>query len=382
MRLARRLVLSLVIPSALFAGCGSSSSGGDTPATTQGGGGTTGTGGSTGTGAGGSGTGGTAAATCTESGGIDLAGLWAVKVRLDVSVQSAPDGVVKVCPMDQKGPSDILVLVEIAQDGTNLPSITTHVCDFTLPSVSAMAGGCVGSMPGSVTAQVSASTALHAALPTVTLPPVKGTLSGTTPGSMFNPERVNVVLGSKSPDGKNMAHWNPSTSCDNAAAPKGTDTMCETTCVSACDDATDSDADTAPGVTVTVCGQSQEAAGAMCNVDDPKVPGWTLQGKAYLNFAVNPLLNGVVKSSCQIDGTNVDAAITYDVLGGDVWLSGAQISVGQIISAIPIFKVVPETSKYTGLRVDGKHGAPNWGIDASNLKAACDTAVKQAKSAF
>jgi len=34
------------------------------------------------------------------------------------------------------------------------------------------------------------------------------------------------------------------------------------------------------------------------------------------------------------------------------------------------------------LRVDGKHGAPSWGLDLANLKAACDTAAKQAKSAF
>jgi hypothetical protein len=365
----------------MVVGCGSSSSGGDTPASTQGGGGSTGTGGS-GTGAGGGGTGGTATAACMESGAIDLAGLWAVKVRLDVSLQSAPSNLVAVCPMDQKGPSELLVLVEIAQDGTVLPAITTHICDFNLPSVTAMAGGCVGSMPGSVTAQVSPSTALRAALPGTKLPPVKGTLSGTAPGATFNPERVNVVLGSKSPDGKGMAHWNPSTSCDNSAAPKGTDTMCETSCVSSCDDAVDTDGDTAPGVTVTVCGQSQEAAGAMCHPDDPMTPGWTLQGKAYLNFSVNPLLNGVVKSSCQIDGSGVDAAIDYDVIGGDVWLSGAQISVGQIISAIPTFKVVPESSKYTALRVDGKHGAPNWALDVSNLKAACDTAAKHAKSAF
>ena len=134
-----------------------------------------------------------------------------------------------------------------------------------------------------------------------------------------------------------------------------------------------------------ICGKDPLGECVVFNVvapnhaDDPKTPGWTLQGKAYLNFAVNPLLTGVATSSCEIDGTSVDAAIVYDVIGGDVWLSNAQISVGEIIGAIPTFQVVPETSKFKAVRIDGKHGAADWGLDVGNLPAACVAAVKRAK---
>ena len=390
MVVVRHAFVALVVPATLaLAACGSSSSG----ATPGGAGAASGAGGSgagpgggasgggTGAGAGGSGAGGGTTAACAESGDLDIDGLWAAKVRLDVSLQSAPGGVVAVCPTDQKGASDLLVLFEIKQSGTTITSITPHACSFTLPSATAMAGGCVGTQPGSVTAQVVAAPALAGALPAFKLPSVGGKLSGTAPGAMFQPERVNVVLGSKA-GGMNMAHWLPSAACDSPSGPKGTDGACDPGCVSDCGDAVDQDMDGNLGVTLDVCGQSNEAPGAMCHADDPQTPGWTLQGKAFLNVLLDPLLSGVAQSSCQIDGAHVDANITYDILGGNVWLSGTQIAVGEIIKAIPTFKVLPATSKFTALRVDGKHGAPSWGLDLANLKAACDTAAKQAKSAF
>src|SRR6185503_14294480 len=112
---------------------------------------------------------------------------------------------------------------------------------------------------------------------------------------------------------------------------------------------------------VAVCGRSaaDDEQGIACNTDDPTQAGVTVQGRAWLDLQIDPLMSGKATSSCEIEGT-VDAAINYNLVGSDVYLVNAQIGVSTAITTLPKFTVVTADSPYRMLRVDGQHGAPNW----------------------
>lgn len=363
----------------LAAACG----GGDDSAPASTPGGTAGSGGSGAAGSAGA-AGSVSALTCKEEGDLDVGGTFAVKVRLEVTMKSDPNAVVSVCPADQKGAADLLAILKVSQSGATIDAVDTIVCDVTLPPVSAIAGACSAGQKGTVTAQVAVSKALAAQIPKVKPKTVKATLGGTAPGAAFEPERLTFILGSKSATADAMAKWKDASStspCNSLTKPLGTSMECETMCVSDCNDVVDADVDGYPGASFDVCGRGDEPPGAMCNTEDPSEPGVTLQGKAFLDFVIDPKLSGTAKSSCEITGS-ADATIRYNVLGANVRLSGSVLPVGSVITAIPAFEVVKETSKYRAVRVDGKHAAPDWKVDFSSPDSACDAVRKNASSVF
>jgi hypothetical protein len=77
-------------------------------------------------------------------------------------------------------------------------------------------------------------------------------------------------------------------------------------------------------------------------------------------------------SSCEIAGT-IDSVVTYNVVGADVYLAGAPISVTSAIESLPTFTVDASTSKFRMVRIDGKYGAPDWMVDPTQPSAACAT---------
>ncbi|MCC6648658.1 MAG: hypothetical protein IT374_24230 [Polyangiaceae bacterium] len=344
-----------------------------------------------GSGAGGAGSGGAAGAAggtsgiaCVEDGALDVGGLFAVKVRLEVTMKSDPAAVVSVCPADQRGAADLVGIVRVSQSGTTVDALDTIVCDVTLPPVTAIAGSCSAGQKGTVATQVSLSKALIAQVPKVRPKTVKATLGGTAPGATFEPERLVFILGSKAASADGMAKWKDTSSsspCNSLTKPLGTSMDCEVMCVSDCGDVVDADQDGYPGASFDVCGRGDEPPGALCNTDDPSEPGVTLQGKAFVDFVIDPQLSGVAKSSCEIAG-GADASIRYNVLGANVRLSGSLLPVGSVITSIPAFEVVKETSKYRAVRVDGKHAAPDWKLDFSDPASACDALRKNASSVF
>ncbi len=357
--------------------------GGDDPAPSSPPGGAAGAGGSGAAGSAGA-AGATSGLGCKEEGALDLGGTFAVKVRLEVTMKSDPAAVVSVCPADQRGAADLLAIVKMSQSGGAIDAVDTIVCDVTLPPVTAIAGSCSAGQKGTVAAQVSVSKALAAQVPKVRPKTVTAKLGGDAPGATFDPERLTFILGSKSASADAMAKWKDISStspCNSLTKPLGTSMDCEAMCVSDCGDVLDADLDGYPGASFDVCGRGDEPPGAMCNTDDPSEPGVTLQGKAFLDFVIDPKLSGVAKSSCEITG-NADASIRYNVLGANVRLSGSLLPVGSVITAIPAFEVVKETSKYRAVRVDGEHGAPDWKVDFPNPDSACDAVRKSASSVF
>jgi hypothetical protein len=361
-------------------GCGSDS--GDDAGAAAGAGASAGAGGSSGSPGAGGGSGASAggsagaggAAACQEDGDLDLNGTWLMRVRLDVSMKSEAGAVVQVCPDNQKGPSDLLLIVKMGQSGLEISSIEATLCSFTLPEVTAFVGQCDpnGAL---VKARVEASKALLATLPGVKPLPIKGKLGGAAAGASFEPDRFVYTLGSRS-TGEQMATWKGGGTCDNSAAPLGTGKSCEAMCVSSCDDVVDADGDMFPGISLTVCGfGADESVGALCNTDDPSEPGVTLQGHAGINFQVDPQLTGTAESSCLIKGKVVDAKIVYNILGADVRLAGSPLTIASVIQAIPKFVVSAETSTFQAVRIDGKHGALDLKLAADNPQAACEAAI-------
>lgn len=334
-----------------------------------------GPGGSNPGGAGGSGgSGGGGAQKCDKSGDLDLSGTWLIKARLEVVMTSLEGALVQVCPIDQTGPADLLLLGRFEQSGAELTSMSVTICDFSLPEVTAIVGKCTDDALGEVRSRVSPSAALRDALPTLVVPKAKGKLGGTTDGASFSPDRLTFALGSESLTGP-MAIWKGGPVCDDPKSPLGTGEGCEEQCVSPCSDVIDSDGDKLPGVTMGVCGFAKdELQGTKCNTDAPEEAGVTLQGKAGINFRVDPLLTGAAENSCTIRG-KVDAEIDYNVLGANLRLSGGILSVKAVREAIPAFDVVADKSQFVAFRVDGKYGTPDLGISADNPKAACKAAI-------
>jgi hypothetical protein len=318
---------------------------------------------------------------CTATGDIDIGGTWLALVRLKVNLVNQPGSIVSLCPAMQTGEGTFLAIVTMDQNGLSVSNLVVTVCNVTLPEVKAFVGNMCDETQA-ITSQISPTPQLLDTLPSVSVSPLTGTLSTTQAGSVFTPERITYVLGSKA-GGMNMAHWNSSTTCDSSTNILGTSTSCETMCVSDCTDAVDTDMDGAPGVTMTACGYSPDdtANGTTCQTDDPSVPGVALQGKAYLNFQVDPQLIGTVDSSCSMHGT-ADSSIIYNIIGGDVRLEGSQITITQVVTSIPLFNVDSSGSKFLAVRVDGKYGTSNLMLDTSNPKTACGIANAQAQSLF
>jgi len=347
-----------------------------------GGEGTTGSGGAGG-GSGGAGTGGNPGPSCEgQPDTLDLAGTWAALGALTVSVKGQPGGLVTICPADQEGQANLTLLVTIGQDSANptkLVDVRATLCTVELPAVTAVVGACEPGTEAAVTTQISATEALLAALPSLTASTVGGTLGGTEIGSDITFEKFVVTAGS-SETGENLPTWDPKApGCD--AFDLGHSNVCEAKCVANCAGLEDSDGDGYPGVTLDVCGRTQDDEGQPCNAADPTTPGVTIQGRAFAALEVDPQFTGTATSSCELRGT-VDSSVSYSVVGADVALAGSQISVASALDALPSLVVKPADSKLTMVRVDGKYATTDLKLDPTDPLAACKIIIAKRNELF
>lgn len=337
-----------------------------------------------GSGAGGSGTTGSSAGGAGGAGGgsnaivcegapadPDLEGTFAAYGRLAVSLQGQPGGAITICPADQIGESTMLLLVSVHKDPmdpTKLVDVGAVLCEIELPVVTALVGTCDPMSKSLVSTQIIAPKTLLDALPDVKTTPVAGSANG----SSFSLDRFIMTIGSTK-GGAMLPTWNDASSMCTATT-LGRTNQCEMTCVDDCAALRDDDADTYPAVTVNVCGTTPDdvKANVTCNADAPNVPGTTLQGRAFIDMEVNPLLTGSAKSSCEVEGT-IDSEVLYRLVGADIYLAGAQIGVTSAIKSLPAFQVDPQASRFRMVRIDGKYGAPDWNVDVASPKAACST---------
>jgi hypothetical protein len=371
----RAWVIPLISASIWACGGGCGSSGGEDESTASTSGTAAGSGG--GAGASGSGAGGGVHAITCDGAPADpaLEGTWAAVGKLAVKLEGAPGGVITLCPTDQIGEASMLLLLSIkadAADAQKLAEVSASLCSIELPTVSALLGSCDPKSQGLVHTQIIAPEAFLAALPKVATPTVSGAVSGKGNGAPVAFERLTVALGA-SKGGDMLPRWDESgLAC--AGLSVGHTNACEMACVSDCAALRDDDGDSYPGVTLQVCGKtsSDEKSGVACHADNPDAPGATLQGKAFMDLQVDPRFTGTAKSSCEINGT-IDAAVLYNIVGADVYLAGSNVSVNQAIKSLPAFKVDSAQSRFRMVRIDGKYGAPSFGVDPAAADAACAT---------
>jgi hypothetical protein len=360
----RRLLLGAAL---LAAGCGG---GGASPG--NGGGTTTGST-SSATGGAGGGTTSTAVACTGQPANLALSGTWAAYGQLSVKLMGMPGGAITICPADQVGAATLLLLVTATQnaaDPTKIDQVSATLCSLTLPTVTALVGTCNPSSQALVSTQIIAPAGLIAALPKVATATTTGTVGGTAPGSSITMNPLDVVVGSTK-SGSMMPSWNTMTSGCSASG-IGNTNACDTACVADCASLRDDDMDGYPGVTVQVCGETQSDKNLTCNASMPSKAGVTLQGEAFIDIEVNPTFTGTAVSSCELSGT-VDSEVLYHVVGADVYLAGAPISVASAIESLPTFQVDPSLSKFRMVRIDGQYGAPDWNVDPTQPSAACAT---------
>jgi hypothetical protein len=320
--------------------------------------------------------GGSTAITCSgQPATLSLSGTWAALADLSVNLQGVPGGAITICPANQVGQAKLLLLVTIQQnatDPTKLDQVKATLCSVTLPTTTALVGNCDPSSPSLVSTQLIVPQAFIDALPSVAAATAMGTLSGTSPGATLTVDPLDVVVGSTQ-SGSGLPTWDTTSSACNQAN-IGESKTCDTSCVSDCTAMRDDDMDGYPGVTIQVCGVTQDdtSSGAKCNAAMPQNPGVSLQGEGYINIEVNPSVSGKVKSSCEITGT-VTTEVLYHLVGANVYLAGSPINVSSAIESLPTFQVDPAASKAVMVRIDGQYGAPNWMVDPASPAAACAT---------
>src|SRR5262249_26366635 len=77
--------------------------------------------------------------TCdSQPANLALSGTWAAVGKLSVKLQGAPGGAITICPADQVGEAEILMLITVQQnaaDPTKIDQIQANLYSITLPTV-------------------------------------------------------------------------------------------------------------------------------------------------------------------------------------------------------------------------------------------------------
>jgi len=315
---------------------------------------------------------------------LSLGGTWAAYGKLAVSLQGSPGGAISICPADQVGESTMLVMVTVTQDPADPKKIVearATLCSIELPTVTALVGSCDPSSASLVSTQIVAPPAFIGALPDVPSAPVAGALGGAASGAAVAFDRFTLTVGANKP-APALPRWDVNAaSCSSTSV--GRTNACEPGCVDDCAALRDDDGEGYPGVTMHVCGYtpSDQKSGIACHADMPDDPGATLQGRAFIVMQVDPKLDGVAESSCEVSG-NIDSSVLYNLIGADIYLAGSPITVTQAIQSLPSFQVDPAASKFRMVRIDGKYGAPSLGVDPVQAKAACTEIIKHVNELF
>jgi hypothetical protein len=312
-----------------------------------------------------------------DAGALDLAGLWAVLVRYELTLTGKSGGALTTCPSPQAASSELLMLLDVVHNNTTV-DVTPVPCWITLPSYAVLIGACDPQAPNLVTVSLTPSQQLLAALPSVIMPSAHGALSGATPGSsltMVDP--FSLLLGSTEPPPAMPAWHSANAGCGLWATNIGRGPACEAACVDDCPATLDHDGDSYLGISIDVCGRTPDDVqnNVSCQLQEPSAPGTTVQGMLRAALFTNPKLHGSIKSSCEITG-KLDAALALNLLGADVYLANTMISVASMALSLPDQQPDSAKSSFRMLRVDGKHGSVGWNLDASQKSQACATILQ------
>jgi len=361
------LLASVLACGALTAACSSETS---TPSQPQAEGGTAGNAGSSSADAG---------LACQEPSQLDLDGIFAIYARLSLTFLSRPGGAVTVCPVDQTSDGTFLALAELRHvpGSTKLDQVRMSVCSLTLPEISAGVGGCDPDT-NVVWAGLRFPQVLVDALPLTPMGEATGLLSKPQIGATVDLSRMTFLIGTRE-KGDAMPGWQSDVEgCGMNDVAPGRGATCDENCVSGCSQLADDDHDQWPGVTVHVCGVTDDdkKQNVPCNAENPSEPGVTIQGRSVLDLQVDPLFSPQVRSSCEMAGS-IDTEIRYNVCGADLYLMNTPISVTSAIASLPVYKVNSQQSTFRAVRIDGRHGAPSWDPDFGKLLDTCRRVIER-----
>ena len=291
---------------------------------------------------------------CDDSESTDLTGTWALLARYSIALHGQSGGMANLCPMEQVDSASLLAVVDIAKSGDGY-TMSAVSCHLALPSVKAMAGKCEPDTGNYLTVNIDIPAPMYQSFATLDPVHANGTLS---PSSALSFDPFRFTWGTRA---NTLPSWQPSQCGDNSD--KGHTSECETTCVTGCDDLVDDDNDGFPGVTVHLCGRTEQdrQLSLPCNAVEPNVPGITFQGSIPMALYSQLTLQGNARSSCEASGT-FSSDTQYKVLGSDVWISGTSLAVSQVVLSLLLFEGQAADSRWRLVRVDGTHGSPNWNL--------------------
>lgn len=279
-----------------------------------------------------------------------------------------------MCPVDQQGEAMMSFLVDISRDPTtpNAYSIHANTCSLNLPTLTAMAGTCDPAASGLLSVGILVPDLLTNVLPIIEEAPAKAHLEGSSPSSAFLSDALTFTFGGRS-DRPNLPSWLiDRKNCGPYDFALGHTANCESACVDDCGATFDDDHNDYPGVSVDVCGYTQDdlSTKVICRSDKPNQAGSTLQGRMAMVFRAALSLVGNARSSCEITGT-FDSTTIYSVLGADAYLTNTNIPVASVIKSLPLFDADPKNSRFRLVRIDGLHGAPDYNLVGRTPPDAC-----------
>ncbi|MCL2823045.1 MAG: hypothetical protein FWD57_03560 [Polyangiaceae bacterium] len=294
---------------------------------------------------------------CDETDTTDLAGTWALLARYSLALQSQTGGAVNLCPLDQTGPATLLAVLDIEPGTGGFYDVTSVSCQLDLPQVSAAVGTCVPGQSNILTVEIPIPQRMINRFASV--PPVQS--QATLNSSALSLDPIAFAWGARTSE---LPSWQPSNpGCGANDTAPGHTSVCEESCVDHCDKLVDDDEDGFPGITVNLCGRTEEdvRSDLPCNAEDPTTAGTTLQGVISMSVYTQITMQGTPTSSCEASGTFASNT-GYTVVGADAYLTGGRLAVASVILSLPTFQGKTNDSTWHLVRVDGKHGAPNWNL--------------------
>jgi hypothetical protein len=272
---------------------------------------------------------------CPADGGtLDLTGVWAGRLWINVYLVTAVEGIVTLCPDRYFGVTVITLRVTaLRQEGARVDHLF-NVCRMDIPVVDAAVDpGCAAT----VRMAMAIGPVLTGVWPTVEYSG-GAQLGGTETCSSYLSDPMEVLFGVDDTIGIRdpLPTWR--TGCTTTAA----------TCVEGFEHVLDDDGDGNPGVTLTV----------------HSPPDDLIEGRVFTAFRSVEVLRGTVRDSTLVLGES-DASMDYQLLDSDVRISGATMPPYLVRDNIPVFDVPPTGSAFVLLRADGRFGADDLDRDGS-----------------
>lgn len=288
---------------------------------------------------------------------LDLEGTWAIKVTIPASASNTAGGAFEMCPASQDG--DVVVTVGMSvSELSGVFGARFSLCSVAFPTVTASTDTCATGTPFDLSLVRNNDRLFDAQTDSESIE-----VSGLEPGATFTLPSLAFYYGAQP-----LRSWDTGdVACDDPLLGHGG--TCEEACiVGGCEDM-DYWNDDFPGFTFGMCGLSDGQIFDDCDPDDPLANAGFLQGNVFTNVAVTMDISGAFDTSCQATAT-APTTLDMSVVGGDIYVDGVQVNVTALANALPQFDLSSSGATVEMIRVDGKHGTPDYA--ENDLRDSCE----------